>query len=541
MPTYTTRIDTASAAFANNREEMLRLVDQHQSLLERATALSEKRRPQFQKRGQLTPRERLAHLLDPGMPFVELYGLAGYMVDTHNPEKSIPGASMITGIGFVSGVRCMIWVDDSGINAGAFTAQSLEKATGILDIAREKKLPLIHLVESAGANLMQYKVEGWAEGGGIFYRLALLSAAGVPSIAVLHGPSTAGGAYMPGLSDTTIAVKGRGMAALAGPALLYAATGEVAEDQELGGAQMHAETSGLAEFLAEDDSQALNIARDVVAGLGWNQHAMRPTRPVPFASPQCSPDELAGVVPVDPKVPYDVREVVARLADGSHIDDFKSRYGASMVCARIHIHGHACAVLANNGPIDPDGATKATHFLQSCDQAQLPVIFLHNITGYMVGTAYERNGMIKHGSKMIQAVSNIRVPRISVMIGASFGAGNYGMAGYGYDPDFLLSWPNSTSGVMGGEQAAKTMSHVARVIAKRKNLPINDEQMAQQETMLTQLFDRQSGAFYTSGRCLDMGIIDPRDSRKVLAFLLDTCAEARSRQVQPNTFGVGRM
>lgn len=541
LNTFYSKIDTQSAGFAKNREDMLALVDEHREILARAEQASEKRRTRFEERGQLTPRERLSRLLDPGMPFVELYGMANFLVDSNDASRSVPGGNSLCGIGFVSGVRCMIMVDDSGIDAGAMKHKTLAKGLGVMDIALKKKLPLIHLVESAGANLMEYQVELWSEGGAIFCRLAQLSAAGIPTIAVLHGPSTAGGAYMPGMSDYTIAVKGRGMAALAGPALLYAATGEVAKEQELGGAEMHASVSGLAEYLAEDDAHGLAIAREVVAGLDWNAHAAPTPRARTTAPPLYATEDLAGTVPVDYRTPYDVHEVMARLADASVLDDFKSRYGANTVCTRLHIHGMPCAMVGNNGPIDPDAATKVAQFLQLCDQSRLPVIFLHNTTGYMVGTAYEHAGMIKHGSKMIQAVSNIRVPRIALHIGASFGAGNYGMSGLGYDPDFILAWPNSRSGVMGGEQAAKTMSHVARQIAKRRGQDIPDEFLAAQEQAIVDKFDGQSSAFFTSGRCLDMGVIDPRDSRKVLAFLLETCREADTRSLQANSFGVARM
>lgn len=542
MSAFSSRLDTSSTTVERNRQDMLALIERHQTLLARAEQASEKRRARFRERGQLTPRERLSHLLDPGMPFLELYGMANFQVDTTDPEKSVPGGNSICGIGFVRGVRCAIMVDDSGIDAGAMKPMTLTKGLGVMGIALRQKLPLIHLVESAGANLMEYQVELWADGGGIFCQLARLSAAGIPTIAVLHGPSTAGGAYMPGMSDYTIAVKDRGMAALAGPALLYAATGEMAKEQELGGAEMHATVSGLAEYLAEDDGDALRIARDLVAGLDWNaRNPALTTQTNPGPEPRYSPEELAGVVPVDYRTPYDVHEVMARVVDDSVLDDFKSRYGPNTVCTRARIHGIACALIGNNGPIDPDAAAKVGQFLQLCDQARLPVIFLHNTTGYMVGTRYEHAGMIKHGSKMIAAVANVRVPRIALHIGASFGAGNYGMSGHGYKPDFLLSWPNAKTGVMGGEQAAKTMSFVAKQIAKRRGQDIPDEMLAAQEKAIVDKFDGQSDAFYTSGRCLDMGIIDPRDTRKVLAFLLDTCREAAERELQPNSFGVARL
>ncbi|MEM6460630.1 MAG: carboxyl transferase domain-containing protein [Pseudomonadota bacterium] len=537
---FVSQVDTASEGFGKNRSDMIALVDILRELESRAVTASEQRRARFEERGQITPRERLARLLDPGMPFVQLHSLAGYLVDSSDPQKSIPGSSLIAGIGFVEGVRCVVWVDDSGIKAGALGKMSLPAILSLQAIARRQKLPLIHLVESAGANLMEYRVEMWAEGGAMFRNLARLSAAGIPTITVLHGPSTAGGAYMPGLSDYVIGVKKNGMAALAGAALVHAATGEKADDRALGGSEMHAETSGLVEYLAEDDTDGVATARSVVARLDWNRR-LAPVAERSFDEPAYSADELAGIVPVDYKIPYDVREVVARIVDGSDFEDFKPRYGVSTVCLQANIHGVACGLIGNNGPIDPAGATKAAQFIQLCDQAETPLVFLNNTTGYIVGTEYEQAGMIKHGSKMIQAVSNTRVPKISLYIGASFGAGNYGMAGLAFEPDFLFAWPNATTGVMGGEQAAGTMTMVARVSAKRKGQDLDEEKLAGQHRMIAEHFDSQSDAFYTSGRCLDHGVIDPRDTRKILGFCLETCLEASRRRLQPNAFGVARM
>ncbi|WP_169569883.1 acyl-CoA carboxylase subunit beta [Sneathiella limimaris] len=540
MTIFKSKVSPGSESFATNRQQMLDKVAELHAIKDRARQLSEKRRPRFEERGQLTPRERLTRLLDPGMPFLELYGLANFLVDTDDWDKSIPGANTLAGIGYVSGIRCMIYASDSGISAGAGVQKTGEKLRSCQDIALDKKLPFIHLVESAGANLMKYQVESWASGGGGFQRLAKLSAAGIPTIAVLHGPSTAGGAYFPGMSDYVIAVKGRGRASLGGAALVKAATGEIADEEELAGAEMHASISGLVEYLADDDAHGLQIARDLVARLDWNKNCPEPVR-VEVVEPLYDPDEIAGVVPVDYRKPYDVREVVARLVDGSNFDEFKPRYGSTLVCLQANIFGHACGVVGNNGPIDPDGAAKGAQFFQLCDQADIPLIFLNNITGYMVGKDYEQAGMIKHGSKMIQAVSNVRVPKITLYIGASFGAGNYGMAGYGYEPDFLFAWPNAVTGVMGGEQAALTMDQVARNGAARKGEPVDEAALQAQKDRLIAHFDRQSDAFYTSGRLLDQGVIDPRDSRKVIGFALDTCWEARNRRTRPNSFGVGRM
>ena len=540
MSVFRSRIDANEPVFAENRTEMLVLIDKLRGLEHRAAELSERRRPRFEERGQLTPRERLSGLLDPGLPFIELYNMANYLVDDDDPESSIPGASMICGIGFVGGVRCMVIVDDSGINAGASTTTSVNKALGVLHLAMTQKLPLIHLVESAGANLMQYTVELWANGGGMFHGLARLSAAGIPTFVVLHGPSTAGGAYQPGMSDYVIGVRKNGMAALAGAALVKAATGEVAEDAELGGSEMHASVSGLVEYLAEDDAHGLEIARDLMARLDWNAACPKPG-PCSFSEPRYSPDEIAGVVPVDYRKPYDVREVVARIVDDSDFVEFKPRYGVSTVCIQARIFGQACGLIGNNGPIDPAGATKAAQFFQLCDQSDMPLIFLNNTTGYMVGTEYEQAGMIKHGSKMIQAVSNVRVTKISLYIGASFGAGNYGMCGYAYEPDFLFAWPNATTGVMGGEQAALTMEYVMINSARRRGKDVDHAVLKAQKNAIIEHYDRQSDAFYTSGRLLDHGIIDPRDTRKVLGFVLQTCWESCHRTLRPNTFGIARM
>ena len=540
MNKFASKIATNTDAYAANRQDMLALMDDYYEIKARAEALSEKRRPRFEERGQLTPRERLLRLLDPGMPYLELYGMANYGVDTDDRSKSIPGASSLAGIGFVSGIRCLTYVDDSGINAGASTQKSGEKLRACLDVSRLHKLPFVHLVESAGANLMQYEVESWAQGGGIFYRLALLSAAGIPTITVLHGPATAGGAYMPGMSDYVISIRGRGRASLGGAALTRAATGEVSDEEELAGTDMHATISGLVEYTAEDDAHGLLICRDLVAKLDWNKSCPLP-KVKTFKEPLYHPDEIAGLVPIDYRHPYEVRELVARFVDGSDFEDFKPRYGVSTVCLQASIYGNACGIIGNNGPIDPNGANKAGQFFQLCDQAELPIVFLNNTTGYMVGKEYEQGGMVKHGSKMIQATSNVRVPKITLYIGASFGAGNYGMGGIGYEPDFLLTWPNALTGVMGGEQAALTMDQVARVSAERRGQPIDETALQTQKERLISHFDAQSDAFYTSGRLLDQGIVDPRDTRKVLGFALETIWEGRNRTLHPNSFGVARL
>ncbi len=540
MPVFNSQISKSSEIFKTNRVNMLALIDKLAELNSRGRKISEQRRARFEKRGQILPRERLARLLDPGMPFLTIGNLCGYLSDGRPEEKSIPGSTSIAGIGFISGVRCMIFVDDSGITAGSLTGATSYKIIRSEKIALEQKIPYVHLVESGGGDLLNYRVEGFTEGGRLFGGQAKLSKAGVPVISILHGSSTAGGAYMPGMSDYVIAVKKNGKAFLAGPPLLKAATGEIATDEELGGAEMHSNVSGLVEYLAENDKEAILMAREVVDRLGWNTRC--PIRQIRSGhEPQYDPDEIAGIVPLDYRTPYELREVLARVVDGSDFSDFKPRYGVSTVCVQAEIQGFKCGIIGNNGPIDPDGATKAAQFLQLMDQADTPVIFLQNTTGYMVGKQYEQSGMIKHGSKMIQAVTNIEVPRLTLMIGASYGAGNYGMCGRGFDPDFLFTWPNSSTGVMGGEQAAQVMSIVAEGAAKAKGVEPDREALAKQEQYLTKMFNDQAGGFYTSGHNMDDGMIDPRETRQTLGFLLATVWEARNRDVRTNSFGIARM
>ncbi len=540
MAVLSSTVQPASDSFKENRSSMLELIDHWRSLEQRTIDASNKRLKTFRARGQLSPRERLERLLDPGMPFLQMHSMANYCVENPDRETSVPGASVIVGVGFVEGVRCMIMVDDSGISAGAATESSGFVSTSILEMCMRQKLPVIHLVESAGANLLKYKVELWSRFGNVFRDLARLSAAGIPTMVVLHGGSTAGGAYMPGMSDYVIGVKENGMAALGGAALVKAATGEEADDRELGGTEMHSSVSGVVEYLVEDDAHGILKAREVMKSIDWNKRVTTVVRR-PYEPPRFPAEELAGAIPVDPKVPYDFREVLARLVDDSSVEEFKSRYGVSTVCGYASITGISFGFIGNNGPIDPNGATKAAQFIQLCDAADMPILFFNNTTGYMVGTEYEQAGMIKHGSKMIQAVSNARVPKISLYIGASFGAGNYGMCGWAYQPDFLFAWPNARTGVMAGQSAADTMSEVARVGAARKGQEVSEEMLEQQAAAIRAHFDAQEDAFYTSGRVLDHGIIDPRDTRKVLAFCLETVLEARLRETRPNAFGVARM
>lgn len=539
MPVFTSRIDTSSDAYAANREAMLALVQQLRTAEGQAEAKSESKAAKFASRGQLLPRQRVALLLDPGAPFLELGNLAGYLVDDEDPAASIPGGSSIVGIGFVRGTRVMVAASDSGIGAGAITIPGLDKTLRAQDIALENRLPMINLSESAGANLLEYRVEFWSDGGRSFANMARHSAAGLPVITVLHGSGTAGGAYVPGLSDVVIGVQGQGKAFLAGPPLLKAATGEVAEEQELGGVAMHSTVTGLVDHVASDDSDAIRICRDVVASMRFGDTTVD-REPASFDEPLYDPDELAGVVPVDFKSAYDVRELVARVVDGSRLVDFKPSFGQATVCLEAEVHGRPVGIIGNNGPIDNAGANKATQFIQRCCQLGTPLVFLHNITGYMVGVEAERGGMIKHGSKMIQAVANATVPRFTFIVGASFGAGNYGMSGQGYDPRFLFQWPNGRSGVMGAEQAATTMRIVAQQRAEKMGQELDEAFIEAFIAQIVGLYEAQESAWVTSGRGLDDGVIDPRDTRSVLGFLLATVAEADAADLHPLTFGVAR-
>lgn len=542
MPRLQSRIDTSGPEFAARREGMLALVARLRALERRAVDASSRAAPLFAKRGQLLPRERVLRLLDPGAPWLELATLAGWGMDDADRERSIPGGAMIAGIGVVADRRAMVVASDAGIDAGAIRAGGLEKILRMQAIALEARLPFVHLVESAGANLLAYRVEGFVQGGALFHNLARLSAAGLPVITVVHGSSTAGGAYMPGLSDHVVMVRGRARAFLAGPPLLKAATGEIATDEALGGAAMHAEVSGLADHLAEDDADGLRIAREIVGRLPWDRAA--PTalsvRDAGFEPPAHAPDELAGVMPLEVRHAIDMREVIARIVDASDFMEFSPSYGPATVCGHAAIHAMPVGVLTNNGPIDPDGATKATHFIQACCQSGTPLVFLQNTTGYLVGTEPERRGMIKHGSKMIQAVSNANVPSVTVMCGASFGAGNYGMCGRAFGPRFVFSWPNARTAVMGGEQAAHTMRIVAEGTARRRGEPVDDAALSALEARIVENFERQSSAFHTSARLLDDGVIDPRDTRDVLAIALATSLDGDARRPRPVQFGVAR-
>src|SRR5246500_1603704 len=530
-------IATSGDAFKANREGMLALIARMRALEERTRMVSAAAKDRFHKRGQLLPRERVALVLDPGSPFIELATLAGYCLDTPDPDRSVPGGGVVAVIGFVAGIRCLVCASDSGIDAGALQPMGLDKTLRVQELALENKLPYVQLVESAGANLLRYRVEDFVRGGNIFRNLARLSAAGLPVVTVTHGSSTAGGAYQTGLSDYIVMVRGRTRAFLAGPPLLKAATGEIATEEELGGAEMHTTISGLGDYLAEDHRDALRIAREIMAALRWDRpHEGNAT----FKPPRYDAEELLGIMPMDHKRPVDMRQAIARFVDDSDFTEFSPNYGPATVCGHARIEGHAIGIITNNGPLDVPGANKATHFIQACCQTRTPLLYLNNTTGYMVGRAYEEAGMIKHGSKMIQAVTSATVPQITLYCGASFGAGNYGMCGRGFHPRFCFSWPNAKTAVMGGEQAAETMAIVTEAAAIRREKPVPKDKLDAMKAEIVGVFDGQMDVFSTSARVLDDGVIDPRDTRAVLSGVLAICRESEARTPQRMQFSVAR-
>lgn len=533
-------IDAGGASFGQYRDEMLELIAQWRAIEQRGRDEEESKRERFERRGQLLPRERVQRLLDRGSPWLELSTLAGYRLHD-DKDGSLAGGNTISGIGYVAGVRCLVTASNSAIKGGTLTPMGVQKGLRVQEIALQQKLPVVSLVESGGANLM-YQAEVFIPGGQTFANQCRLSAAGIPQVTVVHGSSTAGGAYMPGLSDYVVMVRDRAKVFLAGPPLLRAATGEVASEEELGGAQMHCEVAGTSEFMAENDADGIRLAREIVASLDWN--ARRPSlsrREV--LPPRYDIDELCGVVPVDYRKPLDCREVIARLVDDSAFLEFKAGYDRQTICGRAVLDGHTIGIVSNNGPITPQGAAKAGQFIQQCCQSDLPIVYLMNTTGYMVGTASEQGGIVKHGSKMIQAVANATVPQLTIVMGGSFGAGNYGMCGRGFGPDFIFAWPNARTSVMGGEQAASVMEIVTREKWQKlgKTMSEADEQMlAAMRKGIVDQFDRESHAFAATARLFDDGLIDPRDTRKVLALCLSVCREARVRTLTASSFGVAR-
>lgn len=531
MPALASRIDTRSEGFGANAAAMTAKLSEVRGLEAKIRANSAARADRFAQRGQILPRERVERLLDRGQPFLELMTLAGLRMHDDDGDKNAMGGGTIAGIGVVAGRRCIVSASDSGIKGGTVPPIGLKKALRLHELAFVNRLPLIYLVESGGANLL-HQAEMFVEGGRSFANQARLSAAGIPQIAIVHGSSTAGGAYLPGLSDYVVLVRGRSKIFLAGPPLVKAAIGEDADDEDLGGADLHGRVTGLGEHVAEDDVQALAIGREIMRNLAWDTVCPRAAA----APPLHDAEDLMGIVPADGRQPFDMKEVIARIADGSDFFEFKADYAPDTVCGHATIDGHRVGILANNGPIMPAGSLKAAQFIQLCDQAGTPLVFLQNTTGYMVGTAAEREGAIKHGSKMIQAVANARVAKMTIIVGGSYGAGNYGMCGRGFSPRFIFSWPSARTAVMGGEQAAKVME----IVTRGKGGAVDEAALSKMTAGIRAGVEAQSTALYGTARLWDDGIIDPRDTRAVLSLCLAVAAEGDARVLRPNAFGVAR-
>ncbi|MDF1684423.1 MAG: carboxyl transferase domain-containing protein [Legionellaceae bacterium] len=535
MTAITTELNAASASFKANQAHMDALVENlnhtHKKLTEGGNARA---RDRHQKHGKLLPRARLQHLLDPGSSFLELSLLAAYEVY----EDDVPAAGLITGIGQVSGETCMIVINDATVKGGTYYPLTVKKHLRAQAIAEANHLPCLYLVDSGGAFLpMQDEVFPDKEHfGRIFFNQARLSAKNIPQIAVVMGSCTAGGAYVPAMADESVMVREQATIFLGGPPLVKAATGEVISAEALGGAEVHCRASGTADHYAENDIDALNTARTIVSHL--NRSKVHTPNRIESQPPLYSEDELHGVVPTDARKPFDVREVIARIVDGSVFDEFKALYGSTLVCGFAHLYGHPVGIIANNGILFSESALKGTHFIELCSQRNIPLIFLQNITGFMVGSKYESEGIAKHGAKLVMAVANTAVPKFTVIIGGSFGAGNYAMCGRAYDPRFLWVWPNARISVMGGEQAANVLAQVNREkYAKQgKDWSADDEEAF--KTSLREQYEHQGHPYYASARLWDDGVIAPRDTRKVLGLSLNAALHAPS---QPSAFGVFRM
>ncbi len=514
----------------SNREAMLaKLAELDAEHAKAVAGGGEKSVARHRARGKLLPRERIELLIDEGSAFLELSPLAGWGSDF------TVGASVVTGIGVVEGVQCLIVAHDPTVKGGASNPWTVKKIFRANQIAEENDLPMISLVESGGADLPTQK-EIFIPGGRLFRDLTRASARKQPTIALVFGNSTAGGAYVPGMSDYTVMVKEQAKVFLGGPPLVKMATGEEADDESLGGAEMHARTSGLADYLAVDEHDAIRIGRRIVARLNRPSRRSSSSRPLDhqgaYAEPDADPDELLDLIPSDLKEPFDPREVIARICDGVSpanrvaFDEFKPLYGSSLVTGWAQLHGHPIGILANaQGVLFSEEAQKATQFIQLANQSDTPLLFLHNTTGYMVGREYEQGGIIKHGSQMINAVSNSRVPHLTVIMGASYGAGNYGMNGRAYDPRFLFTWPSAKSAVMGPAQLAGVLSIVARAAAEAKGTAYDEEGDAQMRAFIEASVEEQSLPFFLSGMLYDDGVIDPRDTRTVLGICLSVIAQ----------------
>ncbi len=540
MPAITTKLNPRAEDFKANAAAMRALVDDlNARLAQIAQGGGEAARAKHVARGKLLPRERVAMLLDPDTPFLEIAPLAALgMYKEKGGVDAAPGAGLIAGIGRVSGLECLIVCNDATVKGGTYYPMTVKKHLRAQEIAQQNRLPCIYLVDSGGANLPnQDEVFPDREHfGRIFFNQANMSAQGIPQIAVVMGSCTAGGAYVPAMSDESIIVKEQGTIFLGGPPLVKAAIGEVVSAEDLGGGDVHTRLSGVADHLAQDDTHALALARRAVAHL--NRSKPQPLKLQPPRAPLYDAAELHGIIPTDPRKPYDVREIIARLVDGSEFDEFKARYGTTLVTGFAHLEGMPVGIVANNGVLFSESALKGAHFIELCGQRKVPLIFLQNITGFMVGRKYESEGIAKHGAKMVTAVSTVNVPKFTVIIGGSFGAGNYGMCGRAYSPRFLWMWPNARISVMGGEQAASVLATVKRDGIEAKGGAWSAEEEAAFKKPILEQFEHQAHPYYASARLWDDGVIDPADTRRVLALAISASLNAT---IPEPRFGVFRM
>lgn len=535
MPVIKSAINTKSDAFAVNREHMVEQVNDLKSVIDTVKqGGGEKAAARHQSRGKLLPRDRINALLDPGSPFLEIGQLAAYDVY----EDYVPCAGVVAGIGLVNGQECMIVANDATVKGGTYYPLTVKKHLRAQTIAEENHLPCIYLVDSGGANLPRQDdvFPDKDHFGRIFFNQANMSAQNIPQLAVVMGSCTAGGAYVPAMADESIIVKDQATIFLGGPPLVKAATGEVVSAEELGGGDVHTRISGVADHLANNDHHALSIARDAVARLNRKKTIdIDVTEP---RAPLYDSKEIYGIIPKDTRQQFDVREIIARIVDGSEFDEFKARYGTTLVCGFARIFGYPVGIVANNGILFGESAMKGAHFVELCAQRKIPLVFLQNITGFMVGKQYEHEGIAKHGAKMVTAVACAKVPKLTVLIGGSFGAGNYGMCGRAYDPRFLFMWPNARISVMGGEQAAGVLAQVKRDQKERAGETWSTEEEAAFKQPVIDTYEKQGHPYYASARLWDDGVIDPADTRRVLGLSLSA---ALNKPIEDTQFGIFRM
>ncbi|MEX0298822.1 MAG: carboxyl transferase domain-containing protein [Kordiimonas sp.] len=524
-----------SDAFEANSAHMQAQVD---DLKEKIATISlgghERAREKHLARGKLLPRDRVANLLDPGSPFLEISQLAAYGMY----DADIPAGGVIAGVGRIEGIECMVVCNDATVKGGTYYPVTVKKHLRAQEIARENKLPCVYLVDSGGANLPNQDdvFPDKEHFGRIFYNQATMSAEGIPQIAVVMGSCTAGGAYVPAMADESIIVQNQGTIFLGGPPLVKAATGEIVNAEDLGGGDVHARVSGVVDHLAKDDYHALALARRAVANL--NREKKIPVKKKETVEPKFDTKEIYGVIPKDTRQPYDVRDIIARIVDGSEFDEFKKLYGETLVCGFAHIHGFPVGIVANNGVLFSESALKGAHFVELCAQRGIPLVFLQNITGFMVGKKYENGGIARDGAKMVTAVACANVPKFTILIGGSFGAGNYGMCGRAYQPRFLWMWPNARISVMGGEQAAGVMATVKRDGMEARGQEWSADEEEEFKAPIRDMYEEQGHPYYASARLWDDGVIDPADTRRVLGLALSATMNA---PIEPTKFGIFRM